>query len=174
MPLLASEEKSSNKVEHALSYLPANSAKAIAIFESVSQEDPDFQLVVQELMKLFYREQNWPKFFAFSQYHRVRWGKTNPSEIQLLEALALLRHCQNTLLQALIEELEASPNSFQAELDQIKSLSRVSFEKPRGSKKMPSNIANHFSGTSTWPTKKQALTKAHPAQLRVEVKGLCD
>ncbi len=172
-----SVEPKQDPIETALSLMGSDLSRAVQLLESISPKHPHFRLSVQELMKIFYQQQQWDRFFAYAQYHRVRWSHERASKIQLLEALALLRHCQNDLLKGLITELENRDDSselgFQDDLDQIRILARIDFEKKLTRREVKTPIHDYFKGQRLWKLNSPEVQRMKVSKLRLKVENLC-
>ena len=124
-------------------------------------------------MKNFYRAQDWPSFFSFAQYYRKHWPENELADVQLLELLALLRHCQNDILQVFIDHLRVSQKKYRAELDQIEALSKTQFNGKSTEAKDLQPFKSHLDGKDLWKIKSDQVGKYHPSLLKIEVKNLC-
>ncbi len=141
--------------------------------ETLSVADPQFQYSIEELMKLTYRLHDWPSFFAYAQFYRKYWKSSERSEVQLLEPLALLRHCQNDLLHSLSEELKAGDPKLTDALAQMEHLSRTTFKEKASPSKAKSGFTKHLEGTSLWKLNSSAIEKTHPRKIKIRVENKC-
>lgn len=168
---------SESKIEQALRLL-SDDAKdfesARALLEEIPTSDPHFKIAVEELMKIYYRDQNWPKFFSYAQYYRIRWKAYERSEVQLLEVLALLRHCQNENLERLLSEFRNQLQPVPAELDQIQALAETRFRAKAASQKPKPKLKVHMSGSSLWKMGSKKIGEVHPSKLQIRVENRCE
>ncbi|MBN8556016.1 MAG: hypothetical protein J0L93_11265 [Deltaproteobacteria bacterium] len=128
---------------------------------------------VEEQLKNFYRAQDWPSFFSFAQFYRKHWSEKELGDVQLLELLALLRHCQNDVLQVFIDHLRSSQKKYHAELDQIEALSKTQFNGKSGSDNSLQPLNAHLRGKDLWKTDHDKVGKYPPSSIKIKVKNLC-
>lgn len=129
----------------------------------------------ENLMKTYYRNQEWSRFFAYAQFYRNRWKASEKSEVQLLEALALLRHCQNSTLEKLLVFLRKEMPLHRETLNQIAALSRTRFKgkKVSENKSEQSPLVAHFSGTAMTKISHERMNLEDPQNIRLKVENLC-
>ncbi len=162
--------------EQNLQLAETDADKALEFFREIPQSSDRFRIATEESMKILYRTEHWPEFFAYAQYYRRRWPTTAKGEgMDVLELLGLLRHCQTLPLHALLSEYRARwPKSKLPILDQITSLSELHFKGKAGDKtKELKPFQDHLEARVLWKGKEEWYTKAHPKQLRVKVANEC-
>lgn len=167
---------SNSKLDKALSLIQRSElTEALQILENFPTSDPQFQIVVEEILKLSYRNQDWLRFFSYARYYRKNF-EIEPKEnrIYLLEPLALLRHCQNEWLENWISAFEASHNERPVELDQMKALSRTRFAGKSSSKDSHAAWKNRLKTHGWWKVKDLEKKQIHPKLMKVQVKNECD
>jgi len=142
-------------------------------------KDPHFKWAVEELMKESYRAADWAHFFSLARFYRMKFSNEEKSEVQLLEALALLRHCQSAPLNELLTQLQnqrAKTNSYSETLKQLKALSETRFK----GKQAPDQQADlkpiqaHFLGTSFRRSSLAQFLNSDPRKSIIRVRNLCD
>jgi hypothetical protein len=72
--------------------------RALKHFKAVDRNDAGYPIALLESARIFYQKNQWPEFFAISAYLRQVYPSTAFSEkARVLEAMALIRHCQYAL-----------------------------------------------------------------------------
>ena len=145
-------------------------------YEDVEVNSPDHKTAIEELLKIYYQDSRWEKFFAYALYYRTAFESQERSDVQLLEMLALLRHCQNQPLERLAAGLRSDRPGLSSTIDQILSLSRTRFQ-GKGAKQTKvttSPLLAHFEGRSFTKVQKANLRNLSPRKLIVRVENLCE
>jgi hypothetical protein len=140
--------------------------------EAIPETNPQFKFAIEELLKINYRSSDWPSFFSYAQYYRKHFKENELSDVQLLEALALLRHCQDEPLAAILAHLR-SKKKFLSELDQIEALSKTHFQGKKSSSQSLRPLSAHVEGKSLWKTDHKKVGKFHPSLMKIKVENLC-
>jgi hypothetical protein len=141
--------------------------------ESVSPGDPQFRWAVEELMKLHYKDQNWPSFFSYAQYYRSSFSSSGLSKVSILEGLALLRHCQNHLLEQLLLEWRGQAWFSESLQKQLGSLSRTRF-KGKEARKASDKGSLYWRGASLKRSNTRELNKSHPKNFYLKLESQCE
>lgn len=129
------------------------------------------QLVLEEQMKLAYRLSDWPRFFALAHFLRMNWpAEYQQHRMNLLEALALLRHCQSQKLETLAAN---APQSQNTSFEQILALSKTHFSAKTATTQETHKIRSHLEGKSLWPTSSKNVKNIDPRRVRIFVENLC-
>jgi len=149
---------------------PLESAR---LLEQIPSGDPEFRFATEELMKIFYEEQDWERFFAYARYYRSRWASQDWSEVYLLEPLALMRHCRTETL-ALVLYLKDQRPQDNALLQQIEDLAQIHFESKPVETQTAYSLRQRLRGGSLWPIRLEKIHRQHPAHLRLRVESACD
>jgi hypothetical protein len=144
----------------------------LKVFEKVSTSDNNFKIALEESIKILYLKGDWSKFFSYAQYYRKSF-KPRIDRVALLEALALLRHCQYEILESLSTQLLAMKPEWSKELAQIQALAHTRFSGKASSKKNASAFKEHAIGHTLWKTETQNVKNFHPRLLRVKVENQC-
>jgi hypothetical protein len=139
----------------------------------IESRDPDFKQSVEELIKIYYRKSEWPSFFAYAQYYRKRYSPKERNQTQLLELLALLRHCQNEILFQLVTAYKMEIPKYTEQLDQMMALSRTRFRSKQAAPGDLKSLESHLGGVSLWPLAASEMTRVDPRKLKVRVENLC-
>lgn len=132
-----------------------------------------YQISVEEIIKLYYQAENWPRFFAYVQFYRKAFSKKQNPKIQVLELLALLRHCRADLLGAMISYYKKHSPPLSYALDQIEALSKTRFKGKKANQESESKIALHLSGESLWKIDHKLFKNKDPSKLKVYVENKC-
>jgi len=144
------------------------------IFLEVPIESSRFKIASEELLKIYYRSEDWPRFFSFAQDYRRRWPLRDRRDIQTLEVLALLRHCQNEVVEELTSYYKKSKPSLRTMMTQIDALSKTHFRgKGSAAPQKIQPLAMHLSGRTLWRAPTLSPKNLHPKMLRVKVENLC-
>jgi len=130
---------------------------------------------IEHELRSTYQSQDWPRFFSFAQYYRQTFSASERSQIELLEPLALLRHCQVEILKKLLETLKQTRPSYAA-LDQMSALSRTRFKGKKASERdlLSSPLKSHFEGKSLKKISQNQIGKFDPYRMRIKVENLCE
>ena len=140
--------------------------------EAIAPGNPHFQWSIEELLKLHYREQNWPSFFAYAQYYRAAFSDSVRTRIQLLEGLALLRHCQNETLERLMREWKGQSWFSEGIQKHLSALSKTSF-KGKEAEAAPQKTSLYWKGAALKASPRQDLLKGHPKNFYLKVSNQC-
>ncbi|PIR23788.1 MAG: hypothetical protein COV44_01165 [Deltaproteobacteria bacterium CG11_big_fil_rev_8_21_14_0_20_45_16] len=140
-----------------------------AYYESFEESDVNFMVAAEELMKITYAEQDWRSFFAYAQYYRI---KGIQSDTYILELLALLRHCQNAILEELIATYRKTKD--RPEYAQILALSRTVFKDKKGGTQPSYELKSRAQGDALWKLNSEWIGKHHPSKIKIKVKNLCE
>lgn len=176
MPLIAFILASTLLTSASESSETASAEKAKTFYLQIFKDSADYRTAVEELMKIFYEDQDWPRFFAYARAYRLRFDSSERSETELLEALALLRHCQAAPLKDLIAQLREEKKESSSTLDRIESLAETRFRGKSASeaKLIESPLLAHFKGKAFRKLKSDQTSKFDPAKMRVKVENLCE
>lgn len=95
-PKAVAEETSREDMTQAISKLQKKELeKAYETLDTVPQDSLSFRIAFLEMQKVHYRQQSWDKFFGYATYYRKKLlGTFFQPELLVLEALALVKHCQ--------------------------------------------------------------------------------
>ncbi len=158
-PIFASKRQISIQRIEELQKIPTDSAEGI--------------FAVEELLKVFYSNENWPQFFAYAQYYRNKWPVKERKQTQLLELLALLRHCQNENLQKLIHYYRTQTPENSETLLHIETLARTKFKKKADTQNQISPLSSHIKGEALWRISPENIELRDPQKLRIKVENKC-
>lgn len=141
----------------------------------ISKTSEHFKFAIEELMKISYANSEWSKFFGYAYFYRRSFAAQERSDVQLLEALALLRHCQNEKLDLLMAELHRDAPHSKNELEQIRALSRTQFKsKIASASSRPSHpLSLHLQGKELRKIESRNLLQTNPHRLRIPMENLC-
>jgi len=153
---------------YSFSHLCLQASEIRSYYESLEESDERFMPAVEELMKITYAEQDWRSFFAYAQYYRI---KGIESDTYLLELLALLRHCQNQVLEELIQSYRK--NKDRPEYDQILSLSHTVFKGKKVNTQPSYELKSRSQGDALWKINSKWIGRQHPSKIKIKVKNLC-
>lgn len=149
---------------------------AVIAIQTLGKKDEQFSWGLQEIARVYYKENRWQEFFGIAYYSRkaLPAASLEGERIRLMEVLALLRHCQND--QA-TEVMKLRPYSQDpalrkhflvlAELLQIPATVKGPSD---GSKKMKGLFPN----ANLWPVADLSLEKIGPYRLRRTVEPKCE
>jgi hypothetical protein len=124
-------------------------------------------------MKLHYKDQNWPSFFSYAQYYRSNFSSSGLSKVSMLEGLALLRHCQNNLLEQLLLEWKGQAWLSESLEKQLGSLSRTRF-KGKEARATSDEGSLYWKGASLKKSNTRELSKSHPKNFYLKVESQCE
>lgn len=165
---------STDPILEAQKFVEHSPALAIHWYSQIAPSDSRFKLAVEELMKLHYRESDWPRFFGYAHYYRKHWSIRERTKVQLLEALALLRHCQNEILERLSDEFQNNYPAWKEDLKQIRALSKTRFkEKPAAPNEVRAFQKHWTTGASLWSSDSKIIEKTNPSLIRIGVTNRC-
>ncbi len=151
-----------------------SSAEALAYYSLLPLDSPNLKTGIEELMKIHYRDQNWDRFFAYAQYYRLRYSPRERTEVQLLEPLALLRHCQTRALPNVLAQIKADKPELRSHIERIQALAETRFKgKKANTVKHESPLAAHFEGQFLRKASHDKILKANPHKLRIHVENQC-
>jgi len=163
----------STNIEKALKLGGHQPEKALKIFESIKPSDPHYKVAIEELLKIHYRAENWPSFFAHAQYYRKRWSRQDLADVFLLEILALLRHCQNEVVFSLTDAFRKSHPHLSPTFDQMNALARTRFKGKASKTSAPHGLIDYMRGKTRWPLKHSKIDRFKLKELRVKVENQC-
>lgn len=149
------------------------SASLASRLEKIPSEDPLFKTVVEELLKVFYASEEWNRFFAYARYYREKWKASERSETQLLEGLALLRHCQNEQLFRWIAFQKSQSPAHIDRLNQMEALAHTTFAGKSAQPAQTHETTLHFEGKTLWKSDHSHTKEIHPKNVRIHVESLC-
>lgn len=150
------------------------SIQALEYFENIDKNHPEFQVAVEEILKITYAEKKWETFFSYAQYYRKNFAKETWSDVFLLEPLALMRHCQNDILTQLINSFKSHDKTNRLELDQMLALSRTQFSGKKALSQPLFRARSRLSGNSLWKTRPEQIGQHHPKKIKIKVRNLCN
>lgn len=153
--------------------LEAPTFNTIPKLESIGSDALDYKIATEEILKILYAEENWPRYFAYAKFYRNQWPLAELSDVVLLEPLALLRHCQDEAVLGLTRFLRSKKN-LKSELDQIDALAQTQFKGKKTEGKGLKPLAAYFEGKTLWKADENKVQKLHPKNLAVKVGNRCD
>lgn len=149
---------------------------ALSEIQTLGKGDGQFSWGLQEMARVYYKENRWQEFFGLAYYSRKALppASLEAERIRLMEVLALLRHCQNE--QAIeVMKLRSYPEDKAlkkhflviAELLQIPAMAKG----PNDASKKSKGV---FSNANLWPVADLSLEKIGPYRLRRTVEPKCE
>lgn len=147
--------------------------EALERFEKISVKDPQFKIVVEEVLKITYALQDWNRFFSYAQFYRKTYPLKGLSSVFLLEPLALMRHCQNETLNQFIETYQIQAGQILPEMTQMKALSQTRFKGKASKTQSNPQTRSRLAGSSLWRTEKSLVGQVHPRKLKIRVENQC-
>lgn len=121
-----------------------------------------------------YEAGRWEKFFAYALVYRESVPPHSRKDIQLLEPLALLRHCQTSLVEKAVNNIRKHSPQHESTLQQILALSKTKFKGKATENHSSSPLLAHFEGRQLRKTKPKALNTINPEKMIVRVENLCE
>lgn len=126
-------------------------------------------------MQKSYEAQDWDHFFALAQIYRTRWPAHERMGVELLEGLALLKHCQFDIVHELIQNWKREKPRWKSQIATIEALAYSKIDYDLSASKTAQNFLwEYFNGKSKWKsTSAPNLIEANPHSLRVQVQNRC-
>ncbi len=152
------------------------SESALTELQTLGKGDEQFSWGLQEIARVYYKENRWQEFFGLAYYSRKALppGSLEAERIRLMEVLALLRHCQNAQAKEVMmlrpyPQDKALKKHFLvlAELLQIPATLQGPTDKSKKGKGV-------FSNANLWPVADLSLEKVGPYRLRRTVEPKCE
>lgn len=166
---------------------------ALQNLDAINVNAPEYVQAFGEIQKIQYRNNQWEKFFGYASFYRAKLMQENlDPQLNVLEALALIRHCQFEPAHNVIEQTKALIANNKKLNDEAKVRAAADIQAAESILELQQNLAARvtsdearksikaFSLESAWKVKestKQDMVKSainNPRALRVYVKNRCE
>lgn len=162
--------------------------EAAEILETIPMESTEFIDALTELEKIYYRRENWQRFFSYATFYRKHFlsdeNRTRTffnSNLLALEVLALSRHCLWDAAQKIA--LSSLNSAKKLDIPSTESLKKAidflglqhTFPEAHPGKEDRHRPKAIFSKELIWELQPgQILQVAHPKFLRIRVESRCE
>ncbi len=134
--------------------------------------------ILVEAGKRSYQDGRWSKFLGVAMYARGRFGmQPSVQPLRLLEALALLRHCQFERAQGVLTfDLGESTPSLRSEFEMLRALVDVTpqIKQARPADGSANPLLNLYEASHQWRIRPDRLHLVHPFRMRVTLAAKCN
>ena len=141
---------------------------------SRSVQNPNQKSEIEKSIHESYVNKDWDRFFALSQIYRASWDSKERNHLELLEGLALLKHCQFEILDSLLNDWKKEKPEWKSQLRTLLSLRNTNIQYIKEAKDSQ-NMDSYLKGITAWNLKNAPQLKvADAASLRVKVENRCE
>lgn len=184
-PLFGDANSDRAHAEHAVALVRQGQLDdALRSLQKIPAESELQPWALHEAMKVLYGQQRWTQFFGLASFAREHYPISDMrDEMQLLEILALLRHCQkdpavDLVRRGLTESLPASRSRYET-LASLLEVAPVSPDEapPENTKPLEAEKAAEkqvFKGRNVWRIPVKSVQKLNPWKMQRKVEPKCE
>lgn len=162
-----------------------NYDKAIYFLEKINVSSPYFFVAYKELIKILYKIQDWPKFFAYIRFYRNKILKNEKYKVKFfdqdiisLEMLGLARNCMWEEVKALFKQTKLFIKNYKIKeynnIRQTAILLNLKHQSDFSLITKSSKLDMFTSEKVFWPVKKSSFSNiSHPRNMRIFLAKNC-